>query len=511
MQEPISSRLSEFRVGASITAFMIVLLSPVVLVRTEHGHLLQAGILLLLAMAGTLAVYQYGGGSAHRNFFVTILPSLAFVFFLNQLTGVVSSRFSALYFVAVVFAVAYSGLWYGVAAAAISVLLEVLSLYVGGVTIHGWEILYIHVVILLVLASITLYYSWRQAFLRERIEAINEISYGLHRGEAPIDVVQAVIDQTAKLTKADGIFVYENELHPPELIAATGDLAAKWSELRSSPKVIQIRTEAQDHVYKLGIVNARWAEKDLVDNLGRHVTLALERAHGRKATYEELRRRGEAVEQAHLGSLRALVEIQEQRDPYTSGHAKRVAAIASSLAQWLGAEREARTVGVAGMLHDLGKVGISDSILLKAGPLTSEEWGVMRRHPEIGVSVISRIAGYERYMPAILHHHERWDGDGYPGRLGRLDIPFTARLLAVADAFDAITTRRAYRSSRSVAEACNVLREGAGTQWDPDLINVFVGFIMQVPVDELLQKFELELMRLEHGAFEEFPAAPDAG
>ncbi len=508
MRQPLSARVHEFRVGAVITVFMTLLLAPVVLLRTPRPELVYSALLLLFGFLGGVIVYRSGGFSPRRNFFVTILPSLLVVFLLNHLTGAATSRFSELYFVAVVFALAYSGLSYGIAAAAISLALEFVSLDVDGMTLRQWEVFYIHVVVLAVLAAITLYYSWRQAFLRTRLEAVNEICYGLHRGDEPQDVVQTVIDQTARITRADGIFVYENERQEPRLVASTGNLASGWSELRASPQVLQIRSEIQDHVYKVGLVNPRWADQDLVDNLGRHVTLALERAHGRQASYEELKRRGDALERAHFGTLHALVHMLEHRDPYTSGHSRRVAAIAGHLAQATGAREEADNLRIAGILHDVGKIALPDAILLKPGPLTEDDWAEMRRHPEIGVSVISQVPGYEPYVPAVLHHHERWDGLGYPARLSGPNIPLAARLLAAADAFDAMTTNRAYRQGRSTGEACHVLRQGAGSQWDPDIARTLAELMTATPVDELVEDLDSYLLTWSGAApADEVPAS----
>lgn len=174
-------------------------------------------------------------------------------------------------------------------------------------------------------------------------------------------------------------------------------------------------------------------------------------------------------------ALAALVDVVELRDPYTAGHSRRVAATARALALALGlTSEEADELESAGRVHDLGKVAIDPLVLAKAGQLTDAEWDEMQLHPGHGATVIAKFRAFESGHPLVRHHHERWDGRGYPDKLAGEDIPLGARILAVADTFDALTSDRPYRAGMSVERALAILREGAGTQWDPRIVAAMV-------------------------------------
>ncbi len=165
----------------------------------------------------------------------------------------------------------------------------------------------------------------------------------------------------------------------------------------------------------------------------------------------------------------------ESRDPYTGGHVMRVTAFALALAQKLGlSDEELSVIRLGGLLHDIGKVAIPDDILNKTSRLTDIEMDIMRVHPSVGYEILHRIPHLTRSNQIVRHHHERWDGTGYPDRLAGTDIPFLARLLAVTDAYDAMTSNRPYRQEMSHEAATEQIREGAGSQFDPDLAAVFL-------------------------------------
>jgi HD-GYP domain-containing protein (c-di-GMP phosphodiesterase class II) len=145
------------------------------------------------------------------------------------------------------------------------------------------------------------------------------------------------------------------------------------------------------------------------------------------------------------------------------------------IARELGLSEETqRTLRIAGLLHDLGKIAIPDSILKKPGALSDEEFEVMKQHPVLGWLIVSAIPSLAETLPGIRHHHERWDGRGYPDGLAGENIPLLGRLMAVPDAFSAMTTDRPYRKGLSVQEAIGRLREGVGTQFDPAMVVTFV-------------------------------------
>jgi putative nucleotidyltransferase with HDIG domain len=186
--------------------------------------------------------------------------------------------------------------------------------------------------------------------------------------------------------------------------------------------------------------------------------------------------------------LTALSSAIEARDPYTRGHSLRVAALAEGVARWLGwPESRLEALRIGGALHDIGKLSVSASILSKPGPLTAAELATIRTHPAAGALLIEPIDSVRPALPYVLHHHERWDGDGYPHELRGNAIPVEARVLAVADAFDAMTSDRPYRQALSQPDALVEVERCAGGQFDPELAHAFLtvwsdGFRLTLPM-----------------------------
>ncbi len=174
----------------------------------------------------------------------------------------------------------------------------------------------------------------------------------------------------------------------------------------------------------------------------------------------------------------ALARVVEARDMYTIHHAERVGLYSREIGSAHGVPEEEREVLYrGGVLHDLGKAVISSDILLKAGPLNSSEWEIMRSHSEQGAQICGPLRSTSDMLPIIRHHHERMDGAGYPDRLVGAAIPLGARIAAVADAWDAMTNHRAYRKALEPDEARRRMLEGRGTQWDPNIIDIFLGLL----------------------------------
>lgn len=177
-------------------------------------------------------------------------------------------------------------------------------------------------------------------------------------------------------------------------------------------------------------------------------------------------------------ALGALVDVVELRDAATAGHSRRVSALARTLAMRLGLpEADVDRIRVAGLVHDLGKLAVDPAILTKGGPLTDAEWVQMRTHPVHGAAVVARFAAFGDGARLVRHHHEAWDGTGYPDRLAGEAIPLGARILAVADTFDTVTWGRVYQPAISTGAALAILRVGAGRHWDPRVVGALSGYL----------------------------------
>jgi ribonuclease P protein subunit RPR2 len=200
--------------------------------------------------------------------------------------------------------------------------------------------------------------------------------------------------------------------------------------------------------------------------------LQLERyASDLRETFKAERARAEEVRRSYVATVRALTNAVEARDAYTGKHAERVAAygleLTTRIEPDLAGEPE---IEFGYLLHDIGKVAIPDGILHKPEPLSDAEETLMRRHPVIGSEILSGIPFLERASAIVRHHHERWDGSGYPDGLAGEEIPLAARIFSVVDALDAITTERPYRPAASIAEARATIAAAAGTQFDPRVV-----------------------------------------
>jgi len=189
-----------------------------------------------------------------------------------------------------------------------------------------------------------------------------------------------------------------------------------------------------------------------------------------------------------LGSLRALTSAIDAKDRYTRGHSERVALMAARLATAVGIDdSEAERVHIAGMVHDVGKIGVPEAVLCKPGRLTDEEFELIKLHPEIGHRIVKDIPLLADVLPGVLHHHERWDGRGYPHGLAGEDIPLMGRLLALADTFDAMSSTRSYRAAMTRDKVLSEIERCAGAQFDPELAQAFTSLDFS-EFDDMVEK-----------------------
>ena len=199
------------------------------------------------------------------------------------------------------------------------------------------------------------------------------------------------------------------------------------------------------------------------------------------STYAFASERLQQKEQLLLDVVRSLISAIDARDPQTCGHSVRVAIYASLVADGLGlTQQECDELYLAGLLHDVGKLGIPESIFQKSTSLTDEEFKLVKQHPDQGWKILCRIKELQHILPGILHHHENLDGTGYPDQIGGDDIPLAAKIIAAADAYDALTSDRNYRDRKSHSEALDILQDGSGTQWDPIVIDAVLSKSRQI-------------------------------
>jgi putative nucleotidyltransferase with HDIG domain len=247
------------------------------------------------------------------------------------------------------------------------------------------------------------------------------------------------------------------------LIARPSERSRLVALVNEGVKLLTLVEEQRDLVRKLSIDQTKLQRRELLLD-----TVVKERTKELEESYEKLKA-------ANRQALFGLAEAIEAKDPYTKGHCGRVAAYSLVLAREAGYPVEGlETLEFGAFLHDIGKIGIKDAVLLKPGPLDEAEWNHMREHPVKGYEIASKIEMLKPIMSAVRNHHERWDGSGYPDKMTADEIPIAARIVAIADAFDAMATDRPYKQALPLEECEAVLRKTAGKMYDPELIEVFV-------------------------------------
>ena len=214
-----------------------------------------------------------------------------------------------------------------------------------------------------------------------------------------------------------------------------------------------------------------------------------------KEINDELKDTYEKLENAYMESIETLRYTVEAKDSYTRGHSDRVSAYSVLIGEKLGLpEEDINNLRIGGLFHDIGKIGVPDSILLKEAKLTDDEYSEIKNHPAIGAHILSNATIFKDIIPIVKHHHERYDGNGYPGKLKGEDIPYLARIAAVADSFDAMTSKRTYRNSLPLDVVISEFERCKGTQFDPNLADVFLDILKNDydKIEEIRKKFNPE-------------------
>lgn len=340
------------------------------------------------------------------------------------------------------------------------------------------------------------------------ILALVAISIGaqLRRGHATLTFPENFfnVSQGALYTSASALLFAVMEQHAigPKI----GEIGAIFSVMGAAVAMHVVNTAAVAGAagLQLGVSPLRVWWRNLALDLTPHVTLtvvgvlaamialsdsywllpflALPGVLVQRAVQETIQLRADTNE-----ALAALVEVVELRDPYTAGHSRRVASSSRLIAEQLGlTHEEADVIENAGRVHDIGKVAIDPGILLKTSKLDPHEWAEMELHPVYGANIVDRFTSYREGAKFVRHHHERWDGTGYPDKIAEEEIPLGARILAVADSFDAMTSDRPYREGMQVDRALAIIAAGAGTQWDPKIVDAFLKVVQsrggEVPI-----------------------------
>ncbi|MBI2874057.1 MAG: HD domain-containing protein [Firmicutes bacterium] len=369
----------------------------------------------------------------------------------------------------------------------------------------------------------------------KRLRVLNRIAQSLQADPDPDAIVGAMLDETAGELEADRCLILLHDKERGTLVARGPRGAVAWDNPRDvilhleerglSARVFQTgepclchrppkdeplqSLQVQDtnntsvmivplnaQQEKLGVLHitrARPGRRFSRQDLGFAATLAggIGMVLKEINLIQDLRR-------SHYDTVRGLSRAIEAKDPYTRGHSERVAHLALRLAEAVNLEdRDREVILMAGYLHDIGKIGIRGTILNKVGWLTREEFLEVQAHSEIGFEILMKIEHLRAVAVMVRHHHERWQGDGYPDQLAGPEIPLGARVLALADAYDAMTSDRSYRKALSPSEAAEMIRRNLGTQFDPSLGRNFVDVVLdavgRIPyVETYREKYRLE-------------------
>ncbi|MBC7879673.1 MAG: GAF domain-containing protein [Anaerolineales bacterium] len=334
-----------------------------------------------------------------------------------------------------------------------------------------------------------LYRLSNQIIQAENLEdAASDIAQTAHKLAKSTTTGIVLLDAEGNITtevEIDSTGIHSGSKHPMELIKdamASGQLIY-FSQGQS---IIRTCLPIQTPIQKYGAVwmdvpeeheHKPTATPNDLQALVNQAAIALERSlllvESRRQA-KEIKAAYDMLETTYDQTLAALMSALDARDRETEGHSLRVSHMAAKLGEALGfSYQQLKVLERGSLLHDIGKIGISDSILHKPGPLSEEEWKIMKLHPDIGAKIVAGIPFLQDTIPLIRHHQERWNGTGYPGGLGGEEIPILARMFSIIDAFDALTSKRPYRQKISTLEAVEYLREQAGILFDPQIVSVF--------------------------------------
>ena len=253
-----------------------------------------------------------------------------------------------------------------------------------------------------------------------------------------------------------------------------------------SPPAVETLDLGEFGTFKGMIVLALWSTEDTARDLPSYIPILLRHAAAALSNAYLF----ETSERNYIQAISALASAVDAKDPYTHNHSRNVAAYVTKIASRLKLpSREISLLNNAALLHDIGKIGVPETILNKESALTTEEWELIRTHPEVGYNILRPVTAFSSFIKAVRFHHERFDGKGYPAGLQGQNIPFHARVLAVADCFDAMTSDRVYRKSPGLDYAIKEIRGNSGTQFDPEISDVFLSILESMSPEQIIDEY----------------------
>ncbi|MBN1410297.1 MAG: HD domain-containing protein [Spirochaetales bacterium] len=288
----------------------------------------------------------------------------------------------------------------------------------------------------------------KRTFLSNKTEVINLMA-NEQRAVRKIELRQIILDSVKQESHIDLMKLLDAELIVPLLVSA------------SLIGFICLGIREEDEIYSIEDI-------DILEGLGNQAAIAISNA----VTFTRL-------ETTYLQTIESFAHALEAKDYYTQGHSKRVMQMSVLIGKQLGlADEQIEKLKIAALLHDIGKIGINDNILNKPEKLTDKEYEKIKEHPSIGIAILSPLKYFDEIHKIILHHHEKWNGFGYPGMLKQEEIPILSRIITVADAFDAMTSNRSYRDAMPMDSAISEIKRCSNSQFDPDIVKAFLEIVM---------------------------------
>ena len=354
----------------------------------------------------------------------------------------------------------------------------------------------------------------RQITLMHHLDAVDQSALGTHdTGTVVLEALNCIAASIDASAVTIAVIAQDDSaaLDAVHLEIATGIRTTtrlllgrrEREELLANPRQLVLDANASPRTYLLGdtlrpplLVLPMVQEHDLTGL----IAIRVARVSVEPESWSEARRLADRVSLAvsnvqlltrldalSAGTVLAFARAIDANSPWTAGHSERVTRVALEIGRELHlAPAEIDTLERGGLLHDIGKIAVPPAVLDKAGRLNDAEWAVMRRHPVVGCEILAPIPAFTDALPIVRSHHERMDGTGYPDRLYGDDIPFLARVLAVADVFDALASNRPYRVGMTTAEACDIIQKGSGTHFDPNVVHAFMDAVHAGRIEALL-------------------------